>query len=479
MTNPSPNAREISTSQRLLPQWFLDLDAARKPYVIVGIVLVGLLPLLTLAVIAAADITSETSALNALLAQPTTSVSGIQQSADAIHADYTRYSICLIAALIWALVIAVGGARLSAQVAVDWVSSLTNAARRIADGDLEVVIERDNDSQIGDIQESMGKMVASFRATVTRIERAAGELTESATAMAATSDSSGRAIGEVAQSISSISEGASHQVALITEASSVVAQIESAVVETARNAAAAQQESAQTEQLTEIGVERATEIQTAMETVRSATQSTVEMVRSLSETSANIDEIVRSITSISGQTNLLALNAAIEAARAGEQGRGFAVVAEEVRKLAEDSQSSAEGIAELIDSIQVQTVQAVAAMEEGMSTVDQGFDSVNRNRQLFFDISGAVRLFHESSVEIASLGRSIADDAGRVRERIEEVASVAQESSASTQEVSASTEETSASSQQLTAAAQRVSTTAVALKELASRFSSGGEGGRI
>jgi methyl-accepting chemotaxis protein len=191
----------------------------------------------------------------------------------------------------------------------------------------------------------------------------------------------------------------------------------------------------------------------------------------LSETSANIDEIVRSITSISGQTNLLALNAAIEAARAGEQGRGFAVVAEEVRKLAEDSQSSAEGIAELIDAIQSQTIQAVSAMEEGMATVDNGFEAVNRNRQLFFDISGAVRMFHESSVEIAGLAHSIATDAGRVRERIEEVASVAEESSASTEEVSASTEETSASSQQLTAAAQRVSQTAVSLKELAGRFS--------
>jgi methyl-accepting chemotaxis protein len=474
MTSPSSNAPQLTTAQRLLPQWFLDLDAARKPYVIVGIVLVGTVPLLALAVIAARDLITDTAALNAMTAKPEASLVDIQTAADAIHSEFTRYAIGMLGGILWAAVVAVGGARITAQVAVDWVSSLTSAARRIAEGDLSVVIERDNGSQVGDIQESLGKMVASFRATVTRIERAAVELTNAATEMAATSDGSGRAIGEVAQSISSISEGASHQVALITQASTVVAQIENAVVEASNNASAAQQESAQTEHLTEIGVERATEIQAAMETVRGATHSTVEMVRSLSETSANIDEIVRSITSISGQTNLLALNAAIEAARAGEQGRGFAVVAEEVRKLAEDSQSSAEGIADLIDAIQVQTVQAVAAMEEGMETVDRGFESVSRNRQLFFDISGAVRLFHESSVEIAGLARTIADDAGRVRERIEEVASVAEESSASTQQVSASTEETSASSQQLTAAAQRVSQTAVSLKELASRFSGDG-----
>jgi methyl-accepting chemotaxis protein len=477
MTRHNSNAPELSTAQRLLPQWFLDLDAARKPYVIVGIVLIGLVPLLAVAVVAAKDLKEQTDLLAAMLARPEASLAEIQAATAQIHDDYRDYAIGALGGILWAMFVAVGGARVAAQVAVDWVSSLTNAARSIADGDLGVVIQRDNNSQIGDIQESMGKMIASFRATVTRIERAASELTDSASAMAETSDSSGRAIGEVAQSISSISEGASHQVALITEASGVVAEIESAVVETARNAAAAQAESAQTELLTDAGVDRATEIQTAMESVRGATQSTVEMVRSLSETSANIDEIVRSITSISGQTNLLALNAAIEAARAGEQGRGFAVVAEEVRKLAEDSQSSAEGIAELIDSIQAQTVQAVAAMEEGMTTVDRGFESVNRNRQLFFDISGAVRLFHESSVEIAGLARSIADDAGRVRERIEEVASVAEESSASTEEVSASTQQTSASSQQLTAAAQRVSQTAVSLKELAGRFSVGSERG--
>lgn len=467
-----------SKAQRLLPQWFLDLDAARKPFVIVGAVLLGVVPLLAMAINAGSQLQSDTDAFNALLADPDHTAAQLGAVASAMHDSFSQLAIGMIGATVWAFVVAVGGARVTAHVAHTWVNDITAAARKIAGGDLAVSIERDNGSQIGDIQESMGKMIASFRATVTRIERAAAELGVAATEMASTSESSGRAIGEVAQSISSISEGASHQVALITEASGVVGQIESAVVEASHNASAAQSESARTQQLAEIGVERATEIQVAMETVREATRTAVEMVRSLSETSADIDEIVRAITSISGQTNLLALNAAIEAARAGEQGRGFAVVAEEVRKLAEDSQRSAEGIAELIDAIQQQTEHAVTAIETGMGTVDHGFDSVSRNRQLFYDISGAVRLFHESSVEIAELARTIAEGAGNVRERIEEVASVAEESSASTEQVSASTEQTSASSEQLTAAAQRVSQTAVTLRELAGRFSTESRGGQ-
>ncbi|MGH2906642.1 MAG: methyl-accepting chemotaxis protein [Solirubrobacterales bacterium] len=457
----------------ILPRWYLDLDGALKPIAVVAVVLVVCVPMLAISISAGKEMKTQSDQIVKLTNQNPVDRALVDDAAESFHSARKRASWTLMVAAIWALFIAVGGAWVSAIVAADWVEGLADSTRRAADGNLTEVVLRDNDSQVGDIQEAIGKLLASFRATIERIENAAGDLRDAAAGMADTSESSGRAIGEVAQSISAISEGAAHQVTLITKTSQVVADIERSVIDAATHAEDAQRQSADTERLTEAGVERATEIQQAMQTVRDTSAGTAEVVRSLGEKSANIDQIVAAITDISAQTNLLALNAAIEAARAGEQGRGFAVVAEEVRKLAEDSQASAGSIALLIDEIQAQTESAVHAMERGVETVENGFEAVNRNRQTFFDISGAVRLFHESSAEIAALARSIAEDAGRVREQIEEVASVAEQSSASTEQVSASTEQTSAVSQEVTSAAQRVAHTARNLAELAGRYATG------
>src|SRR6185436_9825997 len=100
----------------------------------------------------------------------------------------------------------------------------------------------------------------------------------------------------------------------------------------------------------------------------SVAQSTNTTITKLGDSSVEIGNVIKVITTIAKQTNLLALNATIEAARAGEAGKGFAVVANEVKELAKQTAEATEDIAQRIGAIQNDAQAAVSAIGE-VSTI--------------------------------------------------------------------------------------------------------------
>jgi methyl-accepting chemotaxis protein len=106
-------------------------------------------------------------------------------------------------------------------------------------------------------------------------------------------------------------------------------------------------------------------------------------VRRLEQSSAEIGNVVKVITSIAEQTNLLALNATIEAARAGELGKGFAVVAGEVKELAQSTARATEDVGNLVTAIQTDA----GTVAEALAGIAQIVDRINETQTM---ISGVL-----------------------------------------------------------------------------------------
>jgi methyl-accepting chemotaxis protein len=296
---------------------------------------------------------------------------------------YTLWLATILGALIGGSISVLLARRVTKSI--DLVAERANA---IAAGDLTGgLLNVQSRDQIGTLAQAMQQMQTNLAGIIGTVVNTAGSLTGSAASMRSASDQMHRRIDQQSQQTQQAATAMQEMSASIAE----VSRHTQSAAETARSAA----------QTARDGGTIVKEVLGSMHSIATAVSETSSTVGLLGDDSRRISQIVTVIDEIARKTNLLALNAAIEAARAGEQGRGFAVVAGEVRRLAESTAQATGEIASMIQGIQDRTRTAIASMESGTGTVQQGVVTTTQAGEALERIIGMAERVDKMITQIA------------------------------------------------------------------------------
>lgn len=347
---------------------------------------------------------------------------------------------------------------------------LNEIANKMAEGDLTVRYTEEAKGDILSLAENLNKALDNLDELLDGIVKNANIIGDSSMEMLSASEEMNTNTGEIASAIAEMSSGAQTQVSKVDESSNLVENIQRAASGMSNQAEEINAAAHKVSESSENGLKMVNKVGFSMKDIKAFANDTDKSIQVLTERSKEITRVLGIITDIAQQTNLLALNAAIEAAQAGDAGRGFAVVAEEIRKLAEDSRSSAREIEKLIKDVQNDTAAAAKVIEVMNESILGGESASNDASEAFREIASSSNQNLEISKQILEATKDQMDNIKNVVSITEGIVVIAEETAAGTEQVASSATELSAGMESYTQKSEEVTEIAKNLKEKVGMF---------
>ena len=254
---------------------------------------------------------------------------------------------------------------------------------------------------------------------------------------------------QLSAQVEQVSKGAELQRDRIGSTASAMTEMNSTVLEVARSAGEASEQSEMTRQKAHGGAGLVNQVVQSITLVEKVAGTMQNNMHELGTQAENIGGVMNVISDIADQTNLLALNAAIEAARAGEAGRGFAVVADEVRKLAEKTMNATQEVGSSIRAIQQSAKVNIEQMGGAVDAVTSATGLAQSSGEALAEI---VSLASSNSSVVASIATAAEQQSAtseEINQAIEEINHVVADTAGGMLQSSAAVQELSLMAQEL------------------------------